>query len=182
MQEESMTRHSSRSITFALFILAVASTAGAQGIARSYEQLQLLVRPGDSVSVVDASGREASGKILELSATTLALQVDGTRLEVSEPDARTIRMRRQDPLGNGARNGFITGALFGLPAMCCLKTPGVIMVAGLYGGVGAAIGVGIDAMITRRQVIFDRAGTASGVRVSPLLSRDRRGVQLAIAF
>lgn len=84
-----------------LCIPAIASTAEAQGIADS-EQLRLLVKPGDTVSVTDTARREVTGKMTVLSSSSLAMVVNGTRLELTEREVATIRQRRSDSLGNGA--------------------------------------------------------------------------------
>jgi hypothetical protein len=53
----------------------------------------------------------------------------------------------------------------------------------LYGGLGAAIGTGIDALITRRQVVFEKR-SASGIalQVAPVLTPTRAGARLSIGF
>jgi hypothetical protein len=72
------------------------------GIAGSFDQRRLLVRPGDAVSVTDNSGREVSGRIAELTPATLTVVVRGNSREWTEKDVRKIRHRRSDPLSNGA--------------------------------------------------------------------------------
>jgi hypothetical protein len=171
-------------LALGFLMVAAASVADAQGIASSYEQLRLLVRPGDTVSIVDVNGQEATGKILDLASSSLALQVKGARVEVLERDVRTIRQRRGDSLGNGALWGLGTGASIGFLAGSQFGSAGFgAIVAMFYGGIGAGVGVGIDAMITGRQVIYARPGVSSArVRVSPLLTRDRHGAQLSVRF
>ena len=173
-----------RLIAIGLTVMAVTSVAHAQGIAGSYEQLRLLVRTGDTLSIVDANGNEATGKILDLSSSSLALQIKGSRVEMLEGDVRTILQRRQDSLGNGALWGLGTGASLGFLAGSQFGGPGLgTIVALVYGGVGAGVGVGIDALIAGRQVIYAKPGASSTrVRVSPLLSRDRHGAQLSVRF
>jgi hypothetical protein len=52
----------------------------------------------------------------------------------------------------------------------------------LFAGMGAAAGVGIDALIARRQVIYQKPGGGSTVSVSPLLGHGRRGAALSVKF
>ena len=47
-----------RSALLCLLFTALAQTATAQGLAGSFEQLQVLVKPGDTVTVVDGTGVE----------------------------------------------------------------------------------------------------------------------------
>lgn len=107
-----MSTYRQLSIAFGLFTMAAAPIAEAQGIASSYEQLRQLVEPGDTVRVVQADSTEVAGEILDLSSSSLALQVKGARVEVLERKVRTIRQRRGDPLRNGAWWGFGAGAAF----------------------------------------------------------------------
>jgi hypothetical protein len=53
----------------------------------------------------------------------------------------------------------------------------------MYGGLGAGIGTGIDALITRRQVVFEKR-SASGVtvQIAPLLTPTRAAGRVSIGF
>lgn len=53
------------------------SDARAQLVARSFGELQGLVRPGETVVVTDENGRELKGKLGEISASSLALLTIG---------------------------------------------------------------------------------------------------------
>ena len=52
----------------------------------------------------------------------------------------------------------------------------------LFAGVGAAAGAGIDALITRNQVIYRKSARETRVRVSPLLGCGRRGAAITVQF
>ena len=56
------------------------------------------------------------------------------------------------------------------------------MFLGLYGAAGAGIGVGLDALVPSRQVIYRSTGTARRMTVAPLLAGDRRGLAVAFGF
>ena len=99
-------------VTACLLLAATASLAEAQR-ASSFMQLPLLVGPGDTVTVTDRTGREMKGKIAALSPSTLALLADGIRHDLTDADVAFIRQRRPDSLADGARRGFIVGALIG---------------------------------------------------------------------
>ncbi len=45
----------------------------AQGVASSFDQLSVLVKPGDKITVVDLAGREAEGRIGMLSRDRLTI-------------------------------------------------------------------------------------------------------------
>jgi hypothetical protein len=145
-------------------LIGICAPADAQEVATTIDQLRVLVRPGDEVTVTDASGNAMKGRISTLSPSSLELIVGGSERTLGESDLRRIRQKRQDPLSNGARNGFLVGGVFGaLVGFAAIREVGTLGVGvmplaiGLYGGLGAAAGVGIDAMITSDQVIFDSA-------------------------
>jgi hypothetical protein len=53
----------------------------------------------------------------------------------------------------------------------------------MYGGIGAGIGAGFDALIEGRRVIYARSGSArSTLTVAPLLGKSRKGVRLSLRF
>ena len=162
-------------------------SASAQGIAGSFEQLQLLVRPGDKVTVTDTSGRESSGRISELSDSGLTVLVNGARQEFTEREVTTIRQRRQDSLGNGAVWGIAVGGALAGGLVAAFWEGGdsageAAALVAVYSGIGAGIGVGVDALITRRHVIYQRSAPRVELRVAPLLTPARRGAVIAVRF
>ena len=100
-------------IATTVMVLVFAASAAAQdnevGVAASFEQLQVLVTPGNTVTVTDPAGSVTSGRIDSLSSSALSLLVDGTRRTFSDIDVSTIRQRRGDSLANGAWWGFGVG-------------------------------------------------------------------------
>jgi hypothetical protein len=173
--------------------LAAPAASMAQGIATTFQELRLLVRPGDSVTVIDINGQEVSGKITDLSASSLVLTANDRPREWRETEVATIRQRRGDSLANGALIGLGIGAgvsAIGIAAWVNSDTYEGEVTAGeavavtlLYGGLGAGIGTGIDALITRRKVVFERH-SASGVtvQIAPLLTPTRAAARVSIGF
>ena len=187
------TRRSTTVMTVLLMLTALPRLVAGQEIAGSMDQLRVLVKPGDQIRVTDATGRETKGKIADLSGDTLALLVDGQRREVRVGDISTIRQRRSDSLATGAKVGFGIGAGFGvLVAVQVLSVydeagvGAVTAISLLYGALGAGMGVGFDALVTREQVIYAAparsAPTRAGVRIRPLLTHGRRGVAVSLGF
>ena len=74
-----------------LAVLAATATAEVQGIANSFTELRLLVRPGDTVSVTGTAGGEVTGKVADLSASSLALVVNGQRRDLRSDAAGDLR-------------------------------------------------------------------------------------------
>ena len=89
---------------------------------------------------------------------------------------------------NGAWWGFgIMGglALLGAASEAPDNDDAGAVVVGLLasGGLGAAIGVGVDAMIRSNEVVFSRpAGVSTRLTVSPLLAASRKGLLLSVGF
>jgi hypothetical protein len=142
------------------FICGIAPAAGAQELAGSFDQLRVLVKPGDRITVAEPDGRVTTGRISDVSASSLALLVDGSRREFREPDVDTIR-RRGDDTGAGM----------------------VILVTSVYGGLGAAIGVGVDALIRSERVIYARRAAAGrAVKIAPFVAAGRKGAAVSVGF
>jgi len=86
-------------------ILLTAVECSAQFVS-SFEQLQVLVKPGDNIYVTDTAGVTTKGRIEELSSSSLGLVVKGKRRDLTQTDVREIRQWRSD----SARNGAMIGA------------------------------------------------------------------------
>jgi hypothetical protein len=178
-------------MTVVVLFHACIATADAQEVAGSFDQLRVLVKPGDTITVTDDAGRETTGRIGELSSSSLALLVGDQRRDLQASDINTIRQRRSDPLANGAKWGFGIGASLGLLAGLAVlneydngdSAAFVVFASLLYGGIGAGVGVGIDAMIAGNQVIYARrSASAARFGAKPILTRQRQGAMLAIGF
>ncbi len=180
-----------RSVLLCLFFAAMTQTAWAQGIAGSFEQLKVLVRPGDTVTVTETTGQELTGKIDELSSSTIALLAGGTRRVLSEGDVRTVQQRHNDSLANGALYGLAIGA--GAATALIIAVAAVdseevdaglaALAIGAYGGIGAGVGVGVDALIRKRHVIYQRQSLAGvQVGIAPWLTSQRKGVLVTLRF
>jgi hypothetical protein len=141
-----------------------AQTDARTGVAASFEQLQVLVSPGNTVTVTDVAGSQVPGRIDSLTPSVLSLDMNGARRDFNEADVTTIRQRRGDSLANGAWWGFGVGAAIAALAIgtcveCFTDEPGWMVAAiSLYGAMGTGFGVGIDALIRREQTIYRRAG------------------------
>jgi hypothetical protein len=168
------------SILTMLIVVSCATATAAQtsdddrrGVAESFDQLQVLVKPGNTVDVTNAAGYRVSGRIDSLSPSILSLTANGIRRDHAEADVDFIRQRRGDSLANGARWGAGIGAALLAVAIaacdeCQLDSPADYAVAafatGAYAAMGAGIGVGVDALIRRPQVVYRRPGLAVSLR------------------
>jgi hypothetical protein len=182
-------RTTSRVGCAALLLSLSVSGGEAQELAGSFEQLRVLVKPGDAVSVIDQTGQEMRGTISELSSSALAITVAGNHRRFLESEIDAIRTRRPDPLANGAKWGLAVGAGLGLLAGIGFAAgyddgggAFIPLLALTYGAMGAGAGAGIDALVSSNQVIFARRGTTSKLTVSPLVQIGRTGVRASLTF
>jgi hypothetical protein len=156
--------------------------------ARSFEQLELFIAEGDTVSVAEGSGKEFSARVAGVSATELVVLVEGQRRVFHPDDAIRIRQRRGDSLANGTWRGFGIGAGAALLAVAAddsglANNAGwAVVAAAVYGGIGAGIGVTVDALIRKRYIIYDHGAGASTFTISPVFGPRRAGAQVALAF
>ena len=170
-----------------LFTLPAVSSA--QDLAGSFDQLRVLVKPGDTVRVTDGAGEEVRGTITDLSPSSLALRVGGTRRTFLETDIAAIHQRRNDSLANGAKWGFVIGAGLGVLGGIALAQEyesggggAFIPILGLvYGSIGAGAGAGIDAMSPSEQAIYARRGAPSKAGVRPGLTLRRSGILASVS-
>ena len=183
----------SRPLALALAtVLAAAAQAEAQ-TAASFDELPLVLRRGDRVAVTDDSGQSHTGRIIDLSPSSLSLEAVGYRLDVGPAEVMLVRQWRSDSLRNGTMIGLgvaaIPGFLLSAAAHGLASNEGgsageaAAGVAVLSLGVGAALGAAVDALIQDSYLIYDHRGaTRKRLTVSPLLSAHRRGVAVSIGF
>ena len=177
-------------IALAVGITAWTATAAAQ-TAESFEQLRVLVQPGETVSIKDTTGAISHGRVAALSSTSLTLQGSTFTREFLEEQVLSIARRRQDPLGNGALVGLAVGGGLAIAAggstcngddwvnLCEGGT--VLLLAGMWGGLGAAIGLGIDALIVREHPVYRAPVQELRISVQPIFSAGRRGVLVSLS-
>lgn len=163
-----MQRSTSRALFVGLLLTLPVPGVEAQELAGSFDQLRVLVKAGDTVRVTDRTGDEVRGRLTDVSSSSLMLRVNGARRTFLEGDVAAIHQRRPDSLANGAKWGFAVGAGLGVLAGVVIAseykdggTAVIPLLALTYGGLGAGVGAGIDAMHSSDQVIFAWRGKAS---------------------
>lgn len=168
--------------TAGLLILLPALARGQEPV-KSFDQLNTRLRVGDKVLVTDTQGREHRGKISDLSSSELVLGSDGTRL--ASADVHLVREWERDSLKNGALIGMGSAAAFvggAMAAACagqadCAPSAGwTTFVVAFYAGVGAAIGMGIDALVPGKKRVVYRAPegeTAPRMLLTPIMVTPR---------
>ena len=162
----------------------------------SNTEIRRLLSEGQGVVITDDQGRQVEGTIGTLSSDRLTLVSRNASDDFRY--ASIVRIDRpRDGLGNGALWGFGIGAGWALAGLiaeehrecddfgffsCSGPSAGAYVAFPLMvGGLGAAIGVGIDAAIRREPNIYRRS-SATRVSVVPTLGYRRRGVAVALSW
>ena len=171
--------------TLAVFVFLAPSSAPAQPVANSFEELRQVLKKSQTVVVTDASGRQTKGKVADVSASSLVVSIPETRA-FAEGTVREIR--RTDTSRNGALIGLVVGVGAGIAAIkaMCYDGPDCgpwLMVGAETAGIGAAIGAGIDALVNKGgKVIYRSPQQTPELTISPLLGKDRQGVLVSVHF
>jgi hypothetical protein len=159
--------------------------------ARSLPDLRDWVRLGDRVRVVDSSGRQLQGTLAGISVDDqeITLRIDGgSVLTIPEDVLERIDLEVADPLGNGALIGLGTGV--GAAAMMSLGCNGgefvecLVWSSLLCAPIGLAVGVGVDALVTERRLVYAAPRRRPRLRIDavPTISPRRKGMSLILSW
>jgi hypothetical protein len=177
-------------LVLAILLLAPAAARAQDAlVARSFDQLRLAARLGDTITVTEASGETLTGKLAALSPSELTLLVGKSERDLAEADVRAITRNSHANLARGARWGFAIGGGLGLLAGLslsgeCRSCDSLIPAFTItYASFGAGFGVGVAAITSTHSVIYSAPGAARRrVGVSPIVAPDRRGAALSLSF
>jgi hypothetical protein len=157
-----------------ILIGAVAVMAGC-GAARApmtttFAQLPDHLNVGDTVTVEAADGAEVRGRVVRMAPD--AIVVTGTSDERMVDASGVLRISACcDSLQNGALIGLGSGALFGVLVAAGFSDNGAdedaIVGALLFGGIGAGLGVGLDALVSSDRLIYKVPTVTPRARVGP---------------
>jgi hypothetical protein len=151
------------------------------------------------ITVVDDSGTETQGRLLRLTPDELTMVVDGQARTFARQRVAAI-FERGDSLKNGAIIGLVSGAalgFFGGTQSSCgdfwgglhscsvsEKMANGLRGAAMMGAWSAGIGVGIDALIPGRRLVYDRRQptSAATISVAPALGPSGIGVRGRVSW
>ena len=115
----------------------------------------------DVIVTQSASGEELRGRLLDLSPESLAILVDGRRVDL--PIDTVLRIdARTDSVKDGAIIG--AGVMIGLTGLSCaaVDDAGYCVTALIFNtGIGALVGAGIDALHKGKTPIYIKAGKSN---------------------
>ena len=131
--------------------------------ARSFPDLQPRLKRGATVYVIDSTGNETKGRIVEVSSSALTLAVDGVQRRMEQETVRQVQT-----YGDSLWNGVVIGM--------AMATPGMLIADPTYGpctnnarmqcansrvgqrllgvGIMGAVGAGIDALMRSRHQVY----------------------------
>lgn len=174
-------------VVWMVLCVSVAS-AWAQEPSRSFDQLKVLVTPGDTISVTDASGHEVTGRLVRLDAAALALAVGSETRTLGASDVQRVRRRMNDSvlqgtlIGAGIGAGFATAVVL---AYCAGEyCNGIPTAIAAFTGVGAGIGALVDAAIRGKHTIYLSQGTTMSrhVTVAPVITDTKQALFVRMQF
>lgn len=170
-----------------MLLLFLPGGARAQNASSSFGDLPGLIKTDDAVLITESDGHRIKGKVVNLTPSSVTLLVDGVETRAfQEPSIRKIA--RVDSRWNGALIGIAAGAIPGsrIAQFSCGEGPSgtceraAVAGALLFGGIGAAIGAGIDGLINK--VVYISRQQPASLAVSPVIGRNRQGVLVAVGF
>ena len=174
--------------------LAAPSPALAQEPVTSFDQLSTRLKPGDTVYVTDAQGREIKGKIRDLSPSALTLEGDSAGTLQSDA-VRFVKQRKGKPIAKGAWWGLAVGGGLGITWLAIAAqdsgdgNAGIgVAILGGCAAIGAGVGAAIGAAVPAKTLVVYRApgapGSAASARfsVTPVITPRAKGVAVSVAF
>jgi hypothetical protein len=162
----------------------------AQKPANSLADLPSQVQKGDQIEVAVSDGSIFKGRYESVTDSALQMRLAGKTQNVSAMTITGIRKRRPDSNLNGALLGLAAGVGAGVLATSieCPNDPECSAIAALvfipiFGAGGAGVGTLIDELTHKYDPIYTSQTTgALRLRLSPLVSRDKKGVRLTMSF
>jgi hypothetical protein len=163
------------------------ASAGAQTTARSFEGLTGMLKADQTVIVMDMTGRRVKGALTAVDENSLSLATDGRTHTFALSEISTVRV--PDGLGNGALIGAGAGLGAALGILAIIRSGGDDVLPSakvgaplLLSGIGALVGILIDRAHEGGRLLYVSPGKTSGVLVSPLVGKDRKGVLVSVHF
>jgi hypothetical protein len=149
-------------------------------------EVEAVLIPGKTVWITEKSGREEKVRIIDVSGGSVTASAGEVSRRIRTADVVRVRARQSDSVLNGALIGAGVAVASGL-FLCTLSEPWDNCrddVAPMLrsGAIGAAAGIGIDALIRRRRTIYEALPRGAFFQASPIVSRHAGGLQVTVSF
>jgi len=163
----------------------------AQQPVSSLSNLASQVEKGDHIEVTSSDGRIMKGRYESVVDSSLRMRLSGRTQEISGATITGIKKRRPDSNLNGTLIGLAAGV--GAAAVATNITCGsndsecsaiaVVVFVPIFAGGGAGVGALIDQLTHKYDPIYVSQTTGGlRLRLSPLVSHDKKGVRLTMSF
>ena len=145
---------------------------------------------GAIVRITDSSGAVVQGKLVGLTPTSIRVKAGRSVKEWRASDILEIQKRHEDSVLDGALIGLGVGVAAGIataygscthPDSECEAIANAVFIPIGAGG-GLAAGALIDRSMHRFDTVFRSRTSARSWFVAPMLSKERRGVTVAVRF
>lgn len=183
-----------RWVILLVVLLGLPGDALAQEVVGSFTDLrrQQILSVGDTVWVayVDEGGgpaHDVKGWLLDATDSSITVLADQMELLIEEKNVRRITRERRGPLWDGALIGAAVGG--GVATLLFWGFPDdasdQFAIIAVYAAGGAGIGLGVDALVKEREIVFlDPAltGAIRQIEVVPLISKERKGMLFSVRW
>jgi hypothetical protein len=164
----------------AALVCAAGTPASAQ-FATSFDQLQNVTKPGQTLFVIDREGNETRGRLERISDDSITLAVRRGARQFSEDEIVVVRKLADDSVLNGAAiGGSILGGIAALTFFACDECTGLGSVVVGEFVIGAGLGALVDAFIRTPRDIY-RVGKRR-IGVTPVVTPTRQGAQVVLRW
>jgi hypothetical protein len=161
------------------------STLSAQTSRPAQPDLEATVTPGMTVWITDAFGHEEKARIVGVSGGIVTITGGGAIRHLRTSEISRVRVRQPDPVISGALIGAGAAVASGL-FVCRLTEPWEVCrdigPIACIGAIGGGVGIGIDALIRRRRIIYEAPPRTMRLRALPIVARRAAGLQLTLHF
>jgi hypothetical protein len=166
--------------------VSIAPVASAQP-APAASRLETVLLPGRTVWITTATAPETRMRIVDMSGAAVTALAGDERRRLAATDITRVRVRRSDSVIDGALIGAGVAVGSGLffctrlePWENCRDDVGPML---RIGALGAAVGIGVDALIRGRHTIYEASSPgATRLRATPILAGSGGGLQVSISF
>jgi len=169
-----------------LFSASTGSAVSAQTPRGAEPNLETTLIPGMTVWITDSGGEEKEMQIVSVSGGVVTTTSGGNIQRLRASDVMRVRVRHADRVINGALIGAGVAVASGLilcrmtePWRNCRDDVGPML---RIGAVGAAAGIGIDALIRGRRTIYPAAQKSTRLHAAPIVARHAAGLQVSLSF
>lgn len=160
-------------------------------VATTFVDMEKRVPSGTTVYVTTSDGKDVKGKLAAVSGSSMKISLrDAATRDFSEADV--ARISAKDPLWNGmligaAVGGFFTFALNDASCIEPYASPGCKKVSrgagvAIAAGIGAALGMGFDALHHRRVFRGTRSPRGAALFVAPVITPKVAAVRVSSRF